>query len=67
MEIDIDRDVCIGAGQCALTAPNVFTQDDDGFSALQPGMADGGGDPLVKEAARACPVQAITLEELEGP
>ncbi|MEU2779149.1 ferredoxin [Streptomyces sp. NPDC007162] len=66
MHIEIDRDVCIGAGQCALTAPNVFTQDDDGFSALLPGMADGGGDPLVKEAARACPVQAITVKEPTG-
>ncbi|MEU5312137.1 ferredoxin [Streptomyces sp. NPDC021562] len=66
MHIEIDRDVCIGAGQCALTAPNVFTQDDDGFSALLPGMADGGGDPLVKDAARACPVNAITVKEPTG-
>ncbi|MER6224331.1 ferredoxin [Streptomyces sp900105755] len=66
MHIEIDRDVCIGAGQCALTAPNVFTQDDDGFSALLPGKEDGGGDPLVKEAARACPVSAITVKELTG-
>ncbi|WP_369221010.1 ferredoxin [Streptomyces sp. R39] len=65
MHIEIDRDVCIGAGQCALTAPNVFTQDDDGFSTLLPGMADGGG-PLVREAARACPVHAITVEEPTG-
>ena len=39
MRIGIDKDVCIGAGQCALTAPSVFTQDDDGFSALLPGRA----------------------------
>ncbi|MER6534867.1 ferredoxin [Streptomyces sp. 900105755] len=66
MHIEIDTDVCIGAGQCALTAPNVFTQDDDGFSALLPGKEDGGGDPLVKEAARACPVSAITVKEPTG-
>lgn len=65
MRISIDGDVCIGAGQCALTAPGVFTQDDDGFSELLPGRADGGGDPMVREAARACPVQAISLEDLE--
>ncbi|MFD9634111.1 ferredoxin [Streptomyces violascens] len=63
MRIGIDKDVCIGAGQCALTAPSVFTQDDDGSSALLPGREDGGGDPLVREAARACPVQAITLHD----
>ena len=63
MRIDIDKDVCIGAGQCALTAPGVFSQDDDGFSTLLPGKEDGGGDPLVREAARACPVAAITVSE----
>ncbi|MBY8343630.1 ferredoxin [Streptomyces spinosirectus] len=63
MHIDIDKDVCIGAGQCALAAPNVFTQDDDGFSTLLPNREDGGGDPMVREASRACPVGAITVTE----
>ncbi|WP_030671840.1 ferredoxin [Streptomyces sp. NRRL B-1347] len=62
MRITIDTDRCIGAGQCVLTAPGVFTQDDDGFSELLPGRTDGAGDPMLKEAARACPVQAITVE-----
>lgn len=61
VEIEIDKDTCVGAGMCALTAPGVFTQDDDGLSELLPGRADGGGDPLVREAARACPVGAIAL------
>lgn len=61
MDILIDRDVCIGAGQCALTAPDVFTQDDDGFSELVPGREDGADSPLVREAARACPVSAIKV------
>ncbi|MEU4039479.1 ferredoxin [Streptomyces collinus] len=65
MHIDIDKDVCIGAGQCALAAPRVFTQDDDGYSTLLPGHedGDGDGDPMVREAARACPVHAITVSE----
>lgn len=63
MHIDIDMDVCIGAGQCALAAPGVFTQDDDGFSTLLPGREDGAGDPMVREAARACPVGAIKVSE----
>ncbi|MFF4345789.1 ferredoxin [Streptomyces sp. NPDC001530] len=63
MDISIDKDVCIGAGQCALAAPGVFTQDDDGFSEVLPGHEDGGGDPMVREAARSCPVQAITISE----
>ncbi|WP_225825845.1 ferredoxin [Streptomyces naphthomycinicus] len=66
MDIDIDTDVCIGAGQCALAAPNVFTQDDDGYSAILPGREDGADDPMVREAARACPVSAITVRERTG-
>ncbi|MFF0061630.1 ferredoxin [Streptomyces sp. NPDC005279] len=63
MGIAIDKDRCIGAGQCALTAPEVFTQDDDGFSELLPGRGDGASSPLVREAARACPVGAIRLSQ----
>ncbi|MBT2404221.1 MULTISPECIES: ferredoxin [unclassified Streptomyces] len=63
MRISIDTAVCIGAGQCALTAPEVFTQDDDGFSELLPGREDGHGSAMVREAARACPVSAISVRE----
>ncbi|MEU2022469.1 ferredoxin [Streptomyces sp. NPDC016469] len=56
MRIDIDKDVCIGAGQCALAAPKVFTQDEDGLSELLPEAEPG---PMVAEAVRACPVGAI--------
>ncbi|MCY0938813.1 ferredoxin [Streptomyces sp. H34-S4] len=61
--VSVDTDVCIGAGQCALTAPGVFTQDEDGFGAVLPGFEDGGGSPLLREAARACPVSAVTVDE----
>ncbi|MET7289530.1 ferredoxin [Streptomyces sp. NPDC005573] len=63
MHIDIDTGRCIGAGQCALTAPAVFTQDEDGYSAVIPGREDGAGEVLLKEAARACPVGAITVTD----
>ncbi|MBL1104017.1 ferredoxin [Streptomyces sp. 5-8] len=66
MHIDIDKDVCIGAGQCALAAPNVFTQDDDGYSELLPGSGDGAEDPMVRQAARSCPVSAITVRDSAG-
>ncbi|MFB7941861.1 ferredoxin [Streptomyces sp. NPDC127049] len=63
MHIAIDPDRCMGAGQCALVSPDVFTQDDDGFGAVLPGREDGAGAPLVREAVRACPVRAISLED----
>lgn len=39
MEIHLDHRTCIGSGQCTLTAPTVFTQDDDGYAALVPDWA----------------------------
>ncbi|MEV4439588.1 ferredoxin [Streptomyces sp. NPDC049577] len=63
MHVSIDSGVCIGSGQCALTAPSVFDQDDDGFGLVRPGAEDGKNDPMVAEAARACPVQAISVGE----
>ncbi|MET9956880.1 ferredoxin [Streptomyces sp. NPDC006339] len=62
MGITVDNGVCIGAGQCALVAPEVFTQDEDGFGTVVPGREDDTDRPLVREAARACPVQAITVD-----
>ncbi|MFE0650953.1 ferredoxin [Streptomyces sp. NPDC059534] len=62
MRVSIDGDVCIGAGQCALTSPDVFTQDEDGFGTVLPGREEGGG-ALVRVAAHACPVRAITVHE----
>ncbi|MBT2493460.1 ferredoxin [Streptomyces sp. ISL-96] len=65
MHISIDTDRCIGSAQCAIAVPSVFEQDDDGLSTVIPGREDGGGEPMVREAVRACPVRAITLEETE--
>ncbi|WP_343244822.1 ferredoxin [Streptomyces sp. SID14478] len=62
VRVEVDQERCVGAGMCALTAPDVFTQDDDGFSEVLPGRAEAAGEhPLVKEAVRACPVGAVSL------
>ncbi|MFI6874145.1 ferredoxin [Streptomyces sp. NPDC050400] len=62
MRIEVDKERCVGAGMCALTAPDVFTQDDDGFSEVLPGRAEAAAEhPMVKEAVRACPVSAVSL------
>ncbi|MCB5165379.1 ferredoxin [Streptomyces bambusae] len=63
MRVEVDRDRCIGAGQCALTAPTLFTQDDDGLSEPLPRASHPPRHPLLHEAARACPVTAITVHE----
>ncbi|MFG2986832.1 ferredoxin [Streptomyces sp. NPDC048258] len=63
MRISIDSDRCIGSAQCVVSVPSVFDQDEDGLSVVIAGREDGAGQPMVREAVRACPVQAITITE----
>ncbi|MFI5783574.1 ferredoxin [Nocardia sp. NPDC051570] len=61
MRVTADRTVCIGAGLCALTAPGVFDQDDDGLvKVLDPDAAD---EPAAHEAIDICPSGAIAFTE----
>ncbi|MGP4914361.1 ferredoxin [Brachybacterium tyrofermentans] len=65
MQIDVDRAVCVGAGQCALTAPDVFDQDDDGLVVLlDPNAAEdpeSEGGTVVRDAEALCPSRAIRV------
>lgn len=60
MKIAADRDVCIGAGLCVVTAPGVYDQDDDGLVVL---LTEETGDPLAREAVGLCPSMALRLVE----
>lgn len=59
LEINIDRETCMGSGNCQFWAPSVFDLDDDGVAVV----VDRDGDPedKVVNAARGCPTQAITV------
>jgi ferredoxin len=41
MRFTVDRDRCIGAGNCVMNAPDLFDQDDDGLVVLLPPAAGG--------------------------
>jgi ferredoxin len=57
--IRIDRGLCSGYGECVGIAPEVFQLGDDHVSlVLDP---EGTDDEMILDAARACPVDAITL------
>lgn len=59
--VHADRDVCIGAGMCALTAGAVFDQDDDGIVVvLDEHPADVAA---AREAVANCPSGALSLTE----
>jgi len=63
MKITIDRDRCIGAGQCVLAAPEVFDQDDDGIVALLDATPAAALGSAARDAALLCPAAAITVAE----
>lgn len=61
MGVTVHRDACVGAGQCALVAPDVFDQDDDGIVLLLESEPQGELLQAATRAARLCPARAITL------
>jgi ferredoxin len=60
MNIAVDRERCVGAGMCALTAPEVFDQDDEDGRVV---LLDTGEDRVepARRAAVLCPSQAIQV------
>ncbi|MEU6131774.1 ferredoxin [Saccharopolyspora sp. NPDC047091] len=62
MEIEIDEDKCIGAGQCVLTAESVFDQrDEDGVVVLLDASPGAEHQDAAREAATLCPAAAIAI------
>ncbi|MCP2341870.1 ferredoxin [Actinomadura rupiterrae] len=67
MKIIADRDRCLGAGQCALYAPDVFDQsDEDGTVVLMTETPPAERHEAVRLAADMCPNAVLTLEEDGG-
>ncbi|MGY5123196.1 ferredoxin [Streptomyces nigrescens] len=67
MQLSIDRDRCIGAGMCALTAPEVFDQDtEDGLVVLRTAAPPPGLRATARLAAGLCPAAALTVIEQGG-
>lgn len=64
VRVVVDRTLCSGFAECVGVAPTVFELDHENVAiVLDPESADL---ETLKEAARACPVSAITLFDGEG-
>lgn len=64
MKVKVDRDLCIGVGNCVAFAPTVFKLDEENKAVvLDPASVD---DDTLLEAAESCPEQAIIIEDDEG-
>lgn len=59
--IVVDRERCIGSGNCCFYAPDTFDLDDE----LKSVVIDPGGDSPadVRAAVEGCPVNAISVED----
>jgi ferredoxin len=63
MKIEVEKSACIGAGQCALVAPDIFDQDDEGIVLV---LNDSPAESLhvaVQKAVNLCPAKAITINK----
>jgi len=60
-KLTVDRDNCIGCGNCVSTAPEYFKLGDDGKSKPIKDYEEADKDKI-KEAIDNCPVDAISLE-----
>jgi len=59
LDIRIDRDACMGSGNCGFWAPGVFDLDDDGIAIVVDPTAQP--EEKIVLAAQGCPTQAIAL------
>jgi ferredoxin len=68
VEIAIDRDACMGSGNCSFWAPGVFDLDDSGIAIVLDAAA--ATDERIVLAAQGCPTRAIAItrdgEPVEG-
>ncbi|MXM69123.1 ferredoxin [Streptomyces sp. HUCO-GS316] len=63
MRISVDREMCVGSGNCVFFAQGVFDQHPDGRVLLLVGEPDEGLRAATLTAAANCPVQAISVND----
>jgi ferredoxin len=58
-----DFGACQGYANCVVAAPGVYDIDDDGVVVLLKEHITDEERPRIEEAARSCPVSALTIED----
>jgi ferredoxin len=64
VKVRVDRDLCIGLGNCIAYAPTVFLLDEEGKAIVLD--ATSVDDETLMEAAESCPENAIIIDSDEG-
>jgi ferredoxin len=60
-KIEIDRELCMGSGQCCVYAPLTFGQDETTIAVVAD--PDGGSAEEIRAAVQFCPTQALWFDE----
>lgn len=63
MRIWIDRSLCTGHGRCFSLAPEVFADDEEGFSVLRLETITPDLEAAASLGAGGCPERAITIAD----
>jgi len=65
LTIKIERDLCVGFGDCIEVTPDVFEFDEEGIAVFKEGNPDLDRETLLESCA-SCPVDALTALDEEG-
>jgi ferredoxin len=63
VKVTADRDVCISAGNCVMSAGAVFDQDEDGIVMVLVDEVPEGQEDHAREAVRLCPSEALRVAD----
>lgn len=65
LTMSIDQNLCIGAATCVAIAPKAWALDSEAKAIILDSVAEESDDALI-EAAKGCPVLAITIIDEHG-
>lgn len=63
VRLRIDRDRCTGHGRCYDLAPDLVTDDDEGYGRVVAEHPDESQLDAARRAVNSCPERAVLLEE----
>lgn len=60
----VDRKLCVSVASCVSIATNTFELDEEGLSRVK--KQNGDPDATILQAAKSCPVNAISIYDEKG-
>jgi ferredoxin len=64
LKVRIDRDLCIGLGNCVVVAPTVFRLDKSNKAVVS--NLESVDEDTLMSAAESCPENAVIIEDDDG-